>query len=716
MVNRIRVLVRQHREAFFAFLLSMTLTVGATYFAIESSRTENASRFERTVANVINILKTRMTIYTTALITTRNLFAIEPHLSQENFSTFVRRMNLQEIAPGIQSIGYLARLPRSEAQKKLKSLNSNFELAESLDWVTEHDIIVLYEQLLDDSTAAVGMDLSKSSERKKAMDSARDSGQPVATGRVRPMKSASDSDVFAFLVFVPRYKEGADISTIESRRQNILGFVYAGFRAPNFFGRVSNDVRMRFPNISMKVYDGNSNDDAHLMFSEGHLNETFPKFQNSVNFNAADHTWTIEISAPDDFGLGYLRWSPFFVLALGSMLSFAVLISLLRSDRLGERLKTASLEADKANQAKSMFLANISHEIRTPLGIIMGFSESALQEEKKEQRDAYLKTILRNGKELARIIGDVLDLSKIEAKTLMIEHNSVSLTKLNEELNEMWSQLAKEKNINFDIHQTKDLPEYVVSDETRIKQILVNLVSNAFKFTSQGSISVKLEKLIEGYKEFIVYSVSDTGIGIPEENRKKLFKAFSQGDSSITRKFGGNGLGLAISKELAQALGGDLTVEPKFDGQGTRFVLKIPLIEANIKHQKAVTSTDEAAALNGRKVLLVEDSLDNQTLVEMILSKYGVTVGLANNGQEGVDQALSTNYDLILMDIQMPVLDGYAAFEKLKEKGLKTPVIALTAHALKDEKDRALEAGFAAYLTKPIDRSQLIKVSAQLLS
>lgn len=715
MLNRLKALTFRHREAFFAFLLSMTLTAGATYFAIESSRLENRARFERTVANVVNTLKIRMTIYTTALITTRNLFDIKPNLSQSDFSTFIERMNLQEIAPGIQSIGYVERLSTVDAAKKLKSLNSNFEAAGSLTGATEHDLITLYQQILDGSTAFQGMDLASSAERKKSMNEARDTGFPVATGRVRPMKASSDSNVLAFLVFVPRYKKDSDTSSVEARRKNLLGFVYAGFRAPNFFGRVSNDLRMRFPNLAMRVYDGATLDPQNLMFSEGIFAEG-SKFYQSAPFIAANHSWIIEIAAPEDFSLGSLQWSPFFVLALGSMLSIAVLISLLRSDRLGERLKAASLEAEKANRAKSMFLANMSHEIRTPLGIIMGFAESALTEERKEQRDSYLKTISRNGKELARIIGDVLDLSKIEAKTLMIEHNPVSLTRLNEELNEMWAQSAKKKNIKFQIEQAEGIPEYIVSDETRVKQILVNLISNAFKFTSEGSISVDVSKASEGYKEYLLYSVSDTGIGIPEENRKKLFKAFSQGDSSITRKFGGNGLGLAISKELAQALGGDLTVEPKFDGQGTRFVLKIPLIEANMSHQKKTTTPDEAEVLKGRKVLLVEDSLDNQTLVEMILKKYGVTVGLANNGQEGVDQALSNQYDLILMDIQMPILDGYAAFEKIKSNGIKTPVIALTAHALKDEKDRALEAGFAAYLTKPIDRAQLVKVSAQLLT
>ncbi len=576
------------------------------------------------------------------------------------------------------------------------------------------DVILFVEQMQDSPMAIPGMDLSVSAERKSAMDQARDLGVPVATDRVIPLLPTS-SPTFAFLVFVPRYLPGADISSVEARRESLVGFLYAGFRAPNLFGRAASDVRLQNPNVAIRIFDGAEKSPERLMFTEGDFVNEESQLTRVTELTAANHTWTIEVAAPNGFGFSYLNWSPFFVLALGMILSFAVAASLFKSDLLQERVQAALKEADEANHAKTLFLANISHEIRTPLGIILGFAENALAETDPEKRTGFLKTILRNGRELARIIGDVLDLSKIEAKTLLIDTQRVSLKTLHEELLEIYEPQAIEKALKFKLHLNKLLPDSIMSDGTRIKQVLVNLLSNAFKFTAAGSIDITVERRkIKSNQEMLVYIVEDTGIGIPIENHKSLFRSFSQGDSSITRQYGGSGLGLAISRELAQALGGDLVIDAHPVGQGSRFIFTLPLVASVANEQKPKSITFEDS-LKGRRILVVEDSLDNQLLLEMILKKSGVDVTIANNGFEGVKQALAMPYDLILMDIQMPVMDGYAAFENLKSKGVRVPVIALTAHALKDERTKALEMGFVAYLTKPIDRSQLLKASLEAI-
>lgn len=718
MFHFIKTLIDRHLTAIYVFSLCMALTMGASYFAYRSSQLENRARFDRSIVNMSNALRNRMTIYTNALLYTRNLFDIKEQLTHQEFKKFVRGMRLTENFPGVQSMGYVARLTSKQAQKYLAKSKKTLDDAKVIPGSNEIDLIIFFEKLAESSSTVLGVDIGTSLERKQAMNRARDFGVPVATDRVRPMRTLDPNQPvpYAFLVFLPRYKKGMDISTIEGRRKAILGFVYAGFRAQHLFGKVSDDIRLRNANLSIRVYDGLGVDPKRWMFEEGDFSKVDPALTRTISFKSANHVWTIQASAGRAFGLAFLKWAPILVFTLGSMLSGAVMVSLMKSDRLAERLKIAREEAEKANQAKSMFLANISHEIRTPLGVIIGFAESALAETRKDRRESYLNTILRNGKELARIIGDVLDLSKIEAKTLLIDQRAFSLTELNHELEDSWEAHAKIKNLDFRFDFSTTLPEFIQSDKTRLKQILVNLLSNAFKFTKEGYVQVTVGASKDlNHRDILVYTVDDTGIGIRTESRPKLFKAFSQEDSSITRKFGGSGLGLAISKELAKALGGDLFVEPNPKDKGSRFVLQVPMISAPGLSRPQSASRGEDAILKGKNILLVEDSLDNQELVKLMLQKYGVSLSIASNGEEGVEKALAGNFDLILMDIQMPILDGYGAFAQLKTKQLNVPVIALTAHALKDEKEKALAMGFSAYLTKPIDRLQLVNVSAELL-
>lgn len=692
----------------------MALTLGASYFAYRNSNLENMRRFDRAVSNLSSTLHSRMMVYVNALMHTRNLFRIKPDLSREEFHDLIHGMQLEQNVPGIQTMGYIERLSREQAARRLAEMGKTLEDAQVLPGAKEIDLVVFFERISNISSAVLGKDLGASRERKEAMNKARDLGVPVATDRVQPINSTSPT-VYAFLVFLPIYKSGMDTSTVEERRRALVGFVYAGFRAENLFGRVSGVLRTRNSNLAVRVYDGEKKDPDRMMFNEGYFHEEDILLTRDVKFNSANHTWTVEVVASKKFSLPQLKWSWLFVFALGSMLSFAVMGLMIRSERLAQRLNLAREEADRANQAKSMFLANISHEIRTPLGIIMGFAQLAQQEDGKEQRDSYLNAIVRNGKELTRIIGDVLDISKIEAKTLMIEDTEFSLNELHEELRESWQSQASSKGLKFSFEKESSLPENIQSDKTRIRQILNNLLSNALKFTEQGSVSVRVgTEVDENHRAFLIYTVDDTGIGIREESREKLFKAFSQEDSSITRKFGGSGLGLAISKELSEALGGDLTACPNPHGKGSRFVFRLPLKIVGEASSAPAVSVGVEKTLKGKRVLLVEDSIDNQMLIKLMLEKHGVSVSLANNGEEGVEKALAEKYDLILMDIQMPILDGYQAFKKMKSKHIDVPVVALTAHALKEERKRALAHGFSGYLTKPIDHSQLIAVSARL--
>ncbi len=378
----------------------------------------------------------------------------------------------------------------------------------------------------------------------------------------------------------------------------------------------------------------------------------------------------------------------------------------------------ARIEAERANQLKSAFLANMSHEIRTPLAAILGFSillkESNID---SSEKDRYLDTIVRNGNSLTTIIDDILDLAKVEAGKLDIESIPFSLYTLVTDVVDIFKDKTREKNIYLFLNVDEGVPSQICTDPTRVRQILVNLIGNAVKFTDKGGVRVNVRATPAACNKIkIIIDVKDTGIGLTEEQKEKLFTPFTQADNSMTRKFGGTGLGLALSQRLSHALLGEITITSGKLGEGCIFTLifEADLTESKtvieIKDRKSVAS--QAISLKGFRVLVVDDSPDNQFLVERLLTKNGATVDTAQDGEEGVAKALSGSFDVVLMDIQMPKLDGYQAKKALDKSGYKKPVIALTAHAMSDERIKTQAAGFAGHLTKPLNGTELLNTLA----
>ncbi|MGE3182480.1 MAG: ATP-binding protein [Phycisphaerae bacterium] len=405
---------------------------------------------------------------------------------------------------------------------------------------------------------------------------------------------------------------------------------------------------------------------------------------------------------------------------------------LMRRARELERLRNA---ADAANQAKSEFLANMSHEIRTPMTAILGFADLLADEESdsSEQRRAYMDTIKCNGEHLLSIINDILDLSKIEAGKMAIERVAMSPERLLQEVESLMRVKATEKEIEFEVIRTTRLPAEIHSDPVRLKQILVNLVGNAIKFTESGHVRIRagIDQPGNG-QPFLRIEVMDTGIGMTAAQMEALFEAFTQADASTTRRFGGTGLGLCISKRLAEFLGGELTVTST-PGAGSTFTLKIaagrldsklpwtmPAAPGSSEDRDASSLPEKKDVLRGRRIILAEDGPDNQRLICALLRKAGATVEAVANGRkliESLSIAGTLNdelrepapYDLVLTDMQMPVMDGYAATRKLREMGCRLPIIAITANAMDGDLEKCLRAGCDAYVSKPIHRPTLIQ-------
>jgi len=372
-------------------------------------------------------------------------------------------------------------------------------------------------------------------------------------------------------------------------------------------------------------------------------------------------------------------------------------------------------EAQKASQLKSAFLANMSHEIRTPLGAILGFTDLMRDPYLDEaERASYLNVISRNGEQLTAIINDILDLSKIEAGQITIETLETSPRAIVEEALSLLSVRAKNKDIELTAKIADSVPQRIGTDPTRLKQIVFNIVGNAIKFTHQGGVSVDVSYTKNNDRlNMLVIEVSDTGIGIPLDQQSHLFQPFSQADESMTRRFGGTGLGLSLSKRLAQALGGQVRLMKSSPDTGSIFRIEIEDRIFNSTSQNQAQRFDFQKGvevdLSNVKVLLVEDAIDNQNPVRRILSRKNAQLSVASNGIEGIEKASREEFDIILMDVQMPVMDGYTATQKLRAQGFQKPIIALTAHAMHEVHHRCMEVGCTDYISKPINSKNLIE-------
>ena len=363
-------------------------------------------------------------------------------------------------------------------------------------------------------------------------------------------------------------------------------------------------------------------------------------------------------------------------------------------------------QAEEANQIKSLFLANMSHEIRTPIGAILGFIELLREPDigDKEKRQ-YLDIISRTGEALVTIINDILDISKVEAGKLEISAEAFSLKQLLKDLHLLLKLRSDDKGIHLNFIAKDAVPEFIRTDPLRLRQILLNIIGNAIKFTRVGSVDVTYWVT----DHYLHFAVKDSGPGIPPEVQNRLFTPFTQGDLSIRKAHGGTGLGLTLSRKLARLLNGDVRLEESRVGFGSTFLVRVAIEPATASNKPAQARPNTENPLHGLRILLVEDAPENQILVSHLLTRSGATVQIAQNGQEALDRIAQDSFEVILMDMQMPILDGYSATVKLRTQGYTKPIIALTAHAMKDDINRCYEAGCNDVLTKPVKRHTLVE-------
>jgi ammonium transporter, Amt family len=415
--------------------------------------------------------------------------------------------------------------------------------------------------------------------------------------------------------------------------------------------------------------------------------------------------------------------------AVGSRFYTAMLRDITQRKRTAAELQLAKEAADAASQAKSTFLTNMSHELRTPLTAILGFAEILLEDgcDRPDVREG-ITVIRRNGNYLLDIVNDLLDIAKIEAGTLTVDPSPCSPMQLLDDIHALMQVRSQAKRLSLSVDAEGPLPSIILTDQLRVRQVLLNLVGNAIKFTEHGQIRLSARSADSGR---LIFEISDTGIGMTPDQIGRLFQPFTQADSSTTRRFGGTGLGLAISKRLATLLGGDLTATSDF-GRGSTFRFTIPT--GTHQHDPEVGTNDRCPEriddggamqggqpLAGSRILLAEDCPDNQRLFSCVLQKAGAEVVVVENGHIAVQEALLSQddgrpFNVIFMDVQMPLLDGCEATVRLRDAAYRLPIVALTAHAMRIDLDTCLAAGCDDVITKPISAHHLVATARKWLT
>lgn len=705
-------------------VLGAVASLLAYHLGLGFERTRIQATFERTAGDRIAAVQSRISSTIGSLRALASLFEATGEVDAGQFRRFVSPLLLAY--PGVQAyewVPLVSATDRLHFESAASAIAPGFQIS---DRTPEGRMIpagsrdsyfpVYFAEPHLGNEAAVGFDLASNAQRRSAIESAIRSSSPQATARITPVQDIGNQ--YGFLVFVPVFGSTAEEADV------LRGLVLGVFRIGDMIGQAEGSLT---PDgmVEITIWDRSAPAPESLLFPKG-LQPAHSKGKSWVSTTrdlfVGGRSWSVVATATPAYLAregGYMQW----ILAVAVAVVALNIAWILQSRFAVEeevvtrtaQMRQARDEAEAASRAKSDFLATMSHEIRTPMNGIIAMADHLLEGSLLPDQREPLQIIARSSDHLLHVINDILDLSKLEARKIEFEMRAISVHRTVHSVADMLATPAKDKGIRVDVSIAPDVPDRVMGDPARLRQILLNLASNAVKFTERGHVSIDVS-LADGKDPGVVpviFSVSDTGVGMSAGAVEKLFTEFWQADSSISRRYGGTGLGLAICRRLVTQMGGGIDVRSE-PGRGSTFTVHIPFGRVTAEHaeSKVETAAPTMAGrdLRGVRVLLAEDNATNRDIARRILGRQGAKVDVACDGIEAVAAAATGIYDLILMDIHMPNLDGLEAARAIRELPAPlgtVPILALSASAFTEDRAACVAAGMNGFTPKPFRAREL---------